>query len=180
MKRAHGVIDITVLIGIFILITLSFMSISAGLMVTLPLILANSMAFAYCAFTGVGLSIDTLPVAAVGVGVGDDFCIYLYSRCQEEFPFQGGDWSKTIIQSICTCGKAIVYSGLTIILPVITWYFFCDMKFQAEVGFFLAIIMAANVVLALTLHPLLIYIIKPKFISGKKVPKIAEGKVSAI
>jgi len=169
MKRSHAMIDITVLAGIFILITLSFMSITGGLMVTLPLIFANSMAFAYMAFTGIGLSIDTLPVAAVGVGVGDDFCIYLYSRCMEEYRLQGGDWTETIIQSVCTCGKAIFYSGLTIILPIITWYFFSDMKFQAEVGFFLAIIMGANTILALTLHPFLIYIIKPKFIRGKKV-----------
>jgi len=164
MKRSHAVIDTTVLAGIFVLITISFMSITGGLMVTLPLIFANSMAFAYCAFMGIGLSIDTLPVAAVGVGVGDDFCIYLYSRCMEEYPLQGGDWTETIIQSVCTCGKAIFYSGLTIILPIITWYFFSDMKFQAEVGFFLAIIMGANTILAVTLHPLLIYIIKPKFI----------------
>jgi hypothetical protein len=42
------------------------------------------------------------------------------------------------------------------------------MKFQAQVGFFLAMIMGTNVILTLTLHPLLIYIIKPKFISEKK------------
>jgi hypothetical protein len=179
MKRSHAVIDTTVLIGIFILITISFMSITGGLMVTLPLLFANSMAFAYMAFTGIGLSIDTLPIAAVGVGVGDDFCIYLYSRCQEEFPLQGGDWEKTIIQSVCTCGKAIFYSGITIILPVITWYFFSDMKFQAQVGFFLAIIMGANTVLAVTLHALLIYIIKPKFISGKQALVVEAKKVSA-
>jgi predicted RND superfamily exporter protein len=41
------------------------------------------------------------------------------------------------------------------------------MKFQAEVGFFLAMIMGTNVILTLTLHPLLISIIRPKFISGK-------------
>ena len=176
MKRSHGVIDTTVLAGIFILITISFMSITGGLMVTLPLLFANSMAFAYMAFTGIGLSIDTLPVAAVGVGVGDDFCIYMYSRCMEEYPLQGGDWTKTIIQSVCTCGKAIVYTGLTIILPIITWYIFSDMKFQAQVGFFLAIIMGATVILAVTLHPLLIYIIKPKFISRKNKVLAAGAK----
>jgi hypothetical protein len=180
MKRSHAVIDTTVLAGIFILITISFMSITGGLMVTLPLLFANSMAFAYMAFMGIGLSIDTLPVAAVGVGVGDDFCIYLYSRCQEEFPLQGGDWSQTIIQSVCTCGKAIFYSGITIVLPIITWYFFSDMKFQAQVGFFLAIIMGANTILALTLHALLIYIIKPKFISGKSKVLATEGKEIAV
>lgn len=164
MKRAHAVIDLTVLGAIFILCSLTFMSVTAGLMLTLPLILANSVAGAYMALSNIGLSINTLPIAAIGVGVGVDFAIYLYSRCQEEFPSQGGDWGKTIIQSICTCGKAVVYTGLTIILPIITWYFFSDMKFQAQVGFFLAMIMGTNVVLTMTLHPLLIYIVKPKFI----------------
>jgi hypothetical protein len=165
MTRSHAIIDLTVLGAIFILCALSYMSITAGLMLTLPLLLANSVAGAYMSLSNIGLSINTLPIAAIGVGVGVDFAIYLYSRCQEEFPLQGGDWNKTIIQSICTCGKAVVYTGLTIILPIITWYFFSDMKFQAQVGFFLAMIMGTNVVLTLTLHPLLIYIIKPKFIS---------------
>jgi len=179
MKRSHGIIDLTVLGAIFILCTLSYMSITAGLMLTLPLILANSVAGAYMSLSNIGLSINTLPIAAIGVGVGVDFAIYLYSRCQEEFPLQGGDWTRTIIQSICTCGKAVVYTGLTIILPIITWYFFSDMKFQAQVGFFLAMIMGTNVVLTLTLHPLLIYIIKPKFISGKKV-LAAEAKENSV
>lgn len=165
MKRAHAIIDGTVLTAIFILCALSFMSITAGLMLTLPLIFANSVAFAYMALTHIGLSVNTLPIAAIGVGVGVDFAIYLYSRCIEEFPIQGGNWTNTIIQSICTCGKAVVYTGITVILPILTWYFISDMKFQAQVGFFLAMIMGTNVLLTLTLHPLLIYIIKPKFIS---------------
>jgi predicted RND superfamily exporter protein len=178
MKRSHALIDLTVLGAIFILCTLSFMSITAGLMLTLPLILANSVAGAYMSLAGIGLSINTLPIAAIGVGVGVDFAIYLYSRCREEFQLQDGDWTGTIIQSICTCGKAVIFTGLTVILPIISWYFFSDMKFQAEVGFFLAMIMGTNVVLTLTLHPLLIYIIKPKFISGKnKVLSTSEAKV---
>jgi hypothetical protein len=168
MKKAHAIIDLTVLAAIFILCALSFMSIAGGLMLALPLILANSVAGTYMVLSNIGLSINTLPIAAIGVGVGVDFAIYFYSRCQEEFPLQGGDWRRTIVQSICTCGKAVIYTGLTIILPIITWYFFSDMKFQAQVGFFLAMIMGTNVIFTLTLHPLLIYIIKPKFISGKK------------
>lgn len=176
MKRTHAIIDLTVLCAIFLLCSLSYMSITAGLMLTLPLILANSVAGAYMALSNIGLSINTLPIAAIGVGVGVDFAIYLYSRCQEEFSSQEGDWNRTIIQSICTCGKAVVYTGLTIILPILTWYFFSDMKFQAEVGFFLAMIMGTNVVLTLTLHPLMIYIIKPKFISEKKKASSGEAK----
>jgi predicted RND superfamily exporter protein len=141
------------------------MSFTAGMMLTLPLILSNSVAGAYMALADIGLSINTLPIAALGVGLGVDFAIYLYSRCQEEFPLQGGSWSKTIIQSVCTCGKAVVYTGCTMMLPVLAWYFFSDMKFQAQVGGFLAMVIGTNVLLTLTLHALLIYLIKPTFIS---------------
>ncbi len=165
MKRSHLMIDLAVYLGIFILCALSYRSFVAGLMLTVPLILANAMAGAYMSIRDIGLSINTLPVAAIGAGVGVDFAIYLYSRCIEEFPLQKGDWPATISQSICTCGKAVVYTGLTVVLPILTWYFFSDMKFQAEVGFFLSLIMVANVILSLTLHPLMIYIIKPRFIS---------------
>ena len=54
------------------------------------------MAFAYMALMDIGVTINTLPIAAVGVGIGDNFCIYLYSRCMEELPLQGGDWNKAI------------------------------------------------------------------------------------
>ena len=165
MKRSHLLIDLAVYLGILVLCSLCYRSIVAGLMLTIPLILANGMAATYMSIRDIGLSINTLPIAAIGAGLGVDFAIYLYSRAMEEFPLQNGDWTATIMQSVCTCGKAVVYTGITVILPILTWYFFSDMKFQAEVGFFLSIIMAANVVLALTLHPLMIYVIKPKFIS---------------
>jgi hypothetical protein len=165
MKRSHVIIDLTVLTAIFILCAISFKSIVAGLMLALPLLLANAVAGAYMAWKGIGLSINTLPVAAIGVGVGADFAIYLYSRCQEEFSFHRGNWTATIMQAICTSGKAVIYTGVTIIFPILTWYFFSDMKFQAEVGFFLSMIMGTNVVLTMTLHPLLIYVIKPRFIA---------------
>jgi predicted RND superfamily exporter protein len=169
MKRSHFLIDFAVYCGIFLLCAVCYRSIVAGLMLTIPLILANAMSFTYMSMRNIGLSINTLPIAAIGAGLGVDFAIYLYSRCMEEFPQKNGDWSETIIQSVCTCGKAVVYTGITVILPILTWYFFSDMKFQAEVGFFLSLIMVANVVLVLTLHPLLIWIIKPKFISRQLV-----------
>jgi hypothetical protein len=185
MKRSHFLIDAAVYISIFLLCALCYKSIVAGLMLTVPLILANAMSFAFMSIRDIGLSINTLPVAAIGAGLGVDFAIYLYSRAVEEFPLEGGDWNATISQIICTCGKAIVYTGVTVILPIITWWFFSDMKFQAEVGFFLSLIMGVNVLLALTLHPLMIYIIKPKFISktmkkSQRQEEIEEQKIQYI
>lgn len=164
MKRSHLIIDSMVLATIFIMCMLCFRSIVAGLMLTIPLILANLIAFAYMVQANIGLSINTLPVAAVGVGVGVDFAIYIYSRCREEFPHQDS-WRDTIMMSVRTAGKAVVYTGLTLILAIIPWYFISELKFQAQMGFFLSMLLLANVILALTLHPLLIYLIKPRFIS---------------
>ncbi|MBW2369097.1 MAG: MMPL family transporter, partial [Deltaproteobacteria bacterium] len=85
MKRTHATIDMMVLGTILVLCALFYRSIVAGLMLTAPLILGNLVAFAYMSLNGIGLSINTLPVAAVGVGVGVDFAIYIYNRCREEF-----------------------------------------------------------------------------------------------
>jgi predicted RND superfamily exporter protein len=112
-------------------------------------------------------------VSAVGVGVGVDFAIYLYSRCVEEYGSHSS-LQETITTATKTTGEAIVYTGLTIIIPVLTWYFISGLKFQAEMGFFLAMIMTTNMVAALTLHPLLLMVVKPKFISRGRV-SIEEG-----
>lgn len=163
MRRAHLLIDAAVLAAIFLLCALFYRSIVAGLLLTLPLILANSVAFAYMAWAGIGLSIHTLPVAAIGVGVGVDFAIYLYSRCLEEASLQG-DRREALLQAVCTAGKAVAYTGLTVILPILPWYFLSDLKFQAQMGLFLAMVLGTNVLLTFTLHPWLIDLLKPKFI----------------
>ena len=162
MKRSHAVMDTLVLVAIFIMCSLAFRSLVAGAMLTVPLILSNLIAFSYMAATNIGLSVNTLPCSAVGVGVGVDFAIYLYSRCIEEFPHRDG-WSDTIMTAVRTAGKGIVFTGLTLILPILTWYFISALKFQAQMGFFLSMLLFTNMVAAFTIHPLLIWIIKPKF-----------------
>jgi predicted RND superfamily exporter protein len=127
------------------------------------------------AMSDIGLSINTLPVAAVGVGVGVDFAIYIYNRCIEEYPYRK-DWEETIMLAVRTSGKAVVYTGLTMVLPILVWFVISDLKFQAQMGLFLAMILSVNVVLAITLHPLMLSVIKPKFITRKA---LSEAPVSA-
>lgn len=167
MMKTHARMEIMVLLTIFVLCSLFFRSFVAGLMFTLPLLLANSIAFAHMAMSGIGLSINTLPVAAVGVGVGVDFAIYLYTRCIEEYPNHDG-WEATIITSVQTSGKAVVFTGLTMVLPILAWFIISDLKFQAQMGLFLSIILSANVILSITLHPLLIHTFRPKFIKRSR------------
>jgi predicted RND superfamily exporter protein len=73
------------------------------------------------------------------------------------------------MMAVRTSGKAVVYTGLTLILAIIPWYFISELKFQAQMGFFLSMLLLVNVILSITLHPLMITIIKPRFISREKV-----------
>jgi hypothetical protein len=157
-----------VLIAIFIMCTLAFRSVIAGLMLTAPLILSNLIAFSYMSFMNIGLSVNTLPCSAVGVGVGVDFAIYLYSRCIEEFPRQK-DYRATIMQATRTTGEAILFTGITLILPIIAWYFISGLKFQAEMGFFLSMLLLSNMVACLTIHPLMLLVFKPRFVKRNVV-----------
>jgi hypothetical protein len=165
--------DGMVLIAIFIMCSLAFRSLTAGLMLATPLILSNLVAFSYMALTGIGLSTNTLPCSAVGVGVGIDFAIYLYSRCCEDFGCCGGNWRDTICTAIRTAGKGIIFTGITLILPILTWYYISGLKFQAQMGFFLAMLLFTNMIAAFTLHPLLIYICKPKFMQRNSMLQIS-------
>ncbi len=166
MKRSHAVMDTLVLVTILIMCSLAFRSFVAGAMLALPLILSNLIAFSYMAWANIGLSPNTLPCSAVGVGVGVDFAIYLYSRCIEEFP-RHDSWSKTVIAAVRTAGNGIVFTGITLILPIIPWSFISELKFQAQMGFFLAMLLFINMLGALVLHPLLIVMIKPKFMKRR-------------
>jgi predicted RND superfamily exporter protein len=166
MKRSHVSMDTLVLVTIFFMCSLAFRSGVAGMMLALPLVLSNLFAFSYMAAANIGLSPNTLPCSAVGVGVGVDFAIYLYSRCIEEFP-NHNDYKKTVIAAVRTAGCGIVLTGMTLILPILTWYFISGLKFQAQMGFFLSMLLFINMVGALTLHPLLIVLVKPKFIQKR-------------
>ncbi len=167
MKNSHAVMDFAVLLTIFCMCALAFRSFVAGAMLAVPLILSNLMAFSYMAAANIGLSVNTLPCSAVGVGVGVDFAIYLYSRCIEEFPNHSG-YKDTIVTAVKTAGSGIVFTGITLILPVIAWYYLSELKFQAQMGFFLAMLLFINMIAALALHPLLILVVKPKFMKKIK------------
>jgi uncharacterized protein len=164
ITRTHVVMDAVVLLAVFVLCVLSFRSIVAGLVLVVPLVLSNAIATGFMGLAGIGLSINTLPVAAVGIGLGVEFGIYLVSRYQEEYA-RHGDLDRAIVVGAQTAAKAVIFTGLTMIAPVLLWYWVSSLKFQGEMGLLLAILLGVNMIAAVTLLPVIVHLARPRFIT---------------
>jgi predicted RND superfamily exporter protein len=165
---------ILVMSVVFILCSIVYRSMFAAIILMVPLNLANFMTVSVMQMMGIGLNINTLPIVSVGTGVGIDYGIYLLSRICEEYQLHGkSEYSFDIVKkAILTTGKAIFFTAFMMILGVILWYFLSSLRFQAEMGLLLAVIMLINMLGALLLIPSILYVFKPKFL-GKFVLKAA-------
>ena len=160
---------ILVLVVVFLLCSLTYRSMVAAIILMIPLNLANVITTCIMKWLGIRLNINTLPIVSVGVGVGIDYGIYLLSRICEEYHNQGEYSFPTAVTSIKTTGKAIFFTATTMIAGVIFWYFFSSLRFQAEMGLLLALIMFINMIGALVLIPSLVSVFKPKFLGKVKL-----------
>jgi uncharacterized protein len=163
VSRYHWLILGLLNLAIFVVATYAYRSVVAALIVLIPVNLSNFLLTATMHVMGIGLDINSVMVAVLGVGVGIDYGIYLLSRICEEFTGQGHDWGKAITAALTTTGKAIMFTATIMLIGILPWYFLSDLKFMADMGLLLVAIMLINMVLALVVLPLLVWVIKPKF-----------------
>lgn len=151
---------------IFIITSLVYRSVTAGLLLVLVSNLAYLLTCAIMYLKGIGLNVDTFPVAAVGMGIGIDYNIYLMSRMCEEYVVNS-DYARLVPSSIFTTGKAIFFTATTMVSGVAIWYFLSDLRFQAEMGLLLASVMVAHVIMALFFQAAMMQLLRPRFISER-------------
>jgi uncharacterized protein len=153
------------LIAIILIIILNliwvYRSIKLGMIITFVLVTSHFMTMSVMALLDVGMNLNTLPLAALGLGRGVDYSIYMADRMRDEMK-RGLDYSKATKRAFNTSGVAIIVTSLTMILPLLSWSFLSPIRFQAEMGLLLAIILAFNMLGALTVVPALIKILKPR------------------
>ena len=150
---------------IFIMCALAYRSFVAGLLLLVPVNLANEAMIAAMHLLGVGLDVNSMIVAAIGIGVGIDYGIYLLSRICEEFQARHSDWAAAIDAALRTTGKAILYTASIMTLGILPWYLLSGLKFVADMGLLLMVIMGINMVLALVVLPLLVWWLRPQFVA---------------
>jgi len=152
---------------IFLFVAITYRSFVAGFILTFSVALADFISVAIMAYMEIGLNINTLPVASVGVGIGLDYGIYVVSRMKEEYA-NTEDLGAAIITGLTTSGKAVTFTATTLIGGIIMWYFLSAVRFQAEMGLLLSLLMFFNMVGAILVVPTLVAVIKPKFITRSR------------
>lgn len=152
-------------LNLVILITCSYAyrSIAAGILLLIPVNFSNVLLGSVMVLMGIGLDVNSLPIAAIGIGVGIDYGIYLLSRICEEFR-DNQHHGEAIQAAVSTTGKAIFFTATIVLIGILPWYFMSELKFLADMGLLLVMIMLINMVIALVVLPLLVYLFKPKFI----------------
>ncbi len=149
--------EMTMLIALFtatgILTYLTFFSFRGALCVLIPLGLVSYLGNAVMVLMGIGLKVSTLPVVALGVGVGVDYGIYLFSRMQSALR-EGKELKEAYYYALTSSGTAVVFTASTMSIGVATWYF-SELKFQADMGLLLAYMFFVNMVAAIFVLPAL-------------------------
>jgi hypothetical protein len=120
---------------------------------------------------GMGVKVATLPVLALGVGIGVDYALYvlavMLARCRA-----GASLDDAYRQALQFTGRVVLLTGLTLALAVGTW-FFSPIKFQADMGVLLAFMFLWNMVGALVLLPALARFILPRPEAASLTPRLA-------
>ncbi|MCY1235609.1 efflux transporter, putative, hydrophobe/amphiphile efflux-3 (HAE3) family [compost metagenome] len=166
IAQAELTILILVYICVAVMCLITFRSIAATLCIVLPLILTSVLGNALMAWLGIGVKVATLPVIALGVGIGVDYGIYIYSRL-ESFLRAGLPLQEAYYETLKSTGKAVLFTGLCLAIGVATWIF-SAIKFQADMGLMLTFMLLWNMFGALWLLPALArFLIRPEKLAGK-------------
>ena len=151
--------------AVIVLCLLSFRSISATVCIIVPLAVVSLLAYALMALLQIGLKVSTLPVVALGVGIGVDYGIYIYGRLRTHLE-QGLDFAAAYERTLATTGAGVVLTGLTLAAGVATWIV-APLKFQADMGTVLTFMFLVNMVGAVVLLPALgAWLVRPRKAQG--------------
>ena len=141
--------------AVIVLCWITFRSWRAVVVAVLPLVLTSVLCEALMVALGMGVKVATLPVIALGVGIGVDYALYVLSIILARMR-AGDSLSDAYHHALQFTGRVVLLTGITLALAVGTWVF-SPIKFQADMGLLLAFMFLWNMVGALVLLPALSY-----------------------
>jgi predicted RND superfamily exporter protein len=148
---------------IFVFTLWFYGSMHAGVMMLVSMGFATTLTYACMGLLDMGLNVNTVPMIAVGIGLGVDYAIYMMDRMKEEMHVASG-LQDAVRRAVSTTGVAIAFTATTLIGGIIMWVFMSDLRFQADSARLLIIMLVLNACSAMFLVPAWVDIFRPKFI----------------
>ena len=161
VKKANVEMLGLVYLAVIVLAFITFRSWQAVICAVLPLMLTSVLCEALMVWLNIGVKVATLPVIALGVGIGVDYALYIMTVTLARL--KGGmSLSEAYYKALTFTGKVVVLTGITLGIAVATWAW-SPIKFQADMGILLAFMFIWNMLGALILLPALgHFLLKPK------------------
>lgn len=153
VREANHTMLLYVYAAVIVLCFVTFRSWRAVVVAVLPLMLTSILCEALMVWLGMGVKVATLPVIALGVGIGVDYALYLLS-VQLAQQRAGLSLADAYRKSVSFTGKVVALVGITLAAGVVTWAW-SPIKFQADMGILLTFMFVWNMVGALVLIPAL-------------------------
>ena len=161
VKRSNVQMLFMVYAAVIALCFITFRSWRAVVCTVLPLMLTSILCEALMVGLNIGIKVATLPVIALGVGIGVDYALYILSVTLTNLR-NGSSLSDAYYLALLSTGKVVVMTGITLGIAVLTWVL-SPIKFQADMGILLGFMFIWNMVGALILVPALAhFLLKPK------------------
>jgi predicted RND superfamily exporter protein len=160
--------------AILILVFLAYRDVRAMIACCAPLTVATFIGYWFMKELQIGLTVATLPVMVLAVGIGVDYAFYIYNRLQLHMA-NGQSIVKAVEHAMLEVGVATIFTAITLAVGVATWSF-SALKFQADMGKLLAFMFIVNLVMAMTALPALAVVLERWF--PRRTPVKAPGLLS--
>lgn len=168
----ENMVQISLIVFLFCVVLLR--SVVGALIVLISLFTRVIVVYGVMGFAPIPLTLYTMPVASLGIGIGVDYVIYVLVRIQEEYTHQDvHNIQQATITALTTTGKAVFYTAMSVVLGVMV-FVFSPLKFQFELGSMIGLIIFLNGLGAIALISPIVFLLKPKFIF-KNQSRIATG-----
>jgi predicted RND superfamily exporter protein len=149
MPLALGLVFAVIVVLVFV----AYRDWRAVICCVLPIAIVTGLGLSLMSWLEIGLTVATLPVLVLAVGIGVDYGLYLYERIETHLR-EGLTMDDAFVSSMREEGAAVVYTALTLAIGVVMWAF-SGLKFQADMGWLLAFLVFANAFAAITVLPAL-------------------------
>jgi predicted RND superfamily exporter protein len=161
VARSELPMMLNVYAAILALVFLAYRDVRAMISCCVPLTVATSIGYCFMKEASIGLTVATLPVMVLAVGIGVDYSFYIYNRLQYHIS-KCVPIVEAVEKSILDVGIATIFTAITLAVGVATWSF-SALKFQADMGALLAFMFIVNLVMAMTVLPALVVVLERAF-----------------